>query len=75
MSKLSIVVERFRPMRSNSLPQVGRDGVLRRDEKGKAAYTPVIEFTDKATRDAFAARVIAVLLEICPDAFADGDAA
>ena len=47
---------------------------MRRDELGKTAYSPVLEFTDKATRDAFSARVIAALLEFALAAF-DGEAA
>jgi hypothetical protein len=50
-------------------PQVDRNGNVRKDDRGKTAYTPVIEFTDKATRDAFSARVIASLLEFAPAAF------
>jgi hypothetical protein len=30
--------------------------------RGKTAYVPVLEFTDKPTRDAFSARVIAALI-------------
>jgi hypothetical protein len=50
-------------------PQIGRDGVVRKGEDGKTAYSPILEFTDKATRDAFSARVIAALLEFAPAAF------
>jgi hypothetical protein len=49
--------------------QITRDGTLRRDDRGKILYTPTIEFTDKTTRDAFAARVVASLLEFAPGAF------
>jgi hypothetical protein len=55
--------------------QIDRDGNVRRDDRGKIAYTPVIEFTDKQTRDAFSARVIASLLEFAPAAFDDGETA
>jgi hypothetical protein len=55
--------------------QIDRDGNVRRNERGKVAYTPVIEFTDKQTRDAFSARVIASLLEFAPAAFDDEEAA
>jgi hypothetical protein len=51
--------------------QITRTGELRRDERGKVLYTPTIEFTDRATRDAFSARVIASLLEFAPAAFDD----
>jgi hypothetical protein len=56
-------------------PQIGRDGVARRDARGKIAYTPVLQFTDRETSNAFSARVIDVLLERFPDAFTDGGAA
>jgi hypothetical protein len=49
--------------------QIGRDGSVRRDERGKTAYSPMMEFTDKKVRDAFSARVIAALLEFAPAAF------
>jgi hypothetical protein len=49
--------------------QITRDGTVRKDERGKVMYTPTLEFTDKATRDAFSARVIASLLEFAPAAF------
>jgi hypothetical protein len=44
-------------------PQITRAGSVRRDERGKPAYSPVMEFVDRATRDAFSHRVIAALLE------------
>ena len=53
-------------------PQVTREGTVRRDERGKTAYSPVIEFTDRATRDAFSERAIAALLEKFPRALDDG---
>jgi hypothetical protein len=101
--KLTVLIEAFRPMRSNTLhgfctvnipemrlrifdlsvhqknesrwvglpakPQITREGAVRRDERGKTAYSPILEFTDKATRDAFSARAIAALLEFAPAAF------
>jgi hypothetical protein len=57
-----------------SLPakaQIDRSGNVRRDDRGKVAYTPVLEFTDKATRSAFSEGVIASLLEFAPAAFDD----
>jgi hypothetical protein len=50
-------------------PQIQRDGTVRKGENGKTLYTPVLEFTDKETRDAFSHRVIAALLEFAPSAF------
>jgi hypothetical protein len=50
-------------------PQVTREGAVRKDERGKIAYSPVMEFVDRATRDAFSHRVIAALLEYEPHAF------
>jgi hypothetical protein len=52
-------------------PQVGRDGAARRDDRGKVAYTAVLQFTDRETSDAFSARAIEALLERFPDAFAE----
>jgi hypothetical protein len=103
MSKLTVQVDAFRPLRANTLygfcnatiaemhlrildltvhqkdgkrwiglpakPQITRDGQVRKDEHGKALYMPGIEFTDRQTRDAFSARVIASLLEFAPAAF------
>ena len=105
--KLSVVVDSFKPMHSNTLfgfltitipelhlsicdltahqqgasrwialpakPQVNRDGTVRRDDRGKIAYTPVLTFTDRKTREAFSARVITALLEFAPAAFAPSD--
>ena len=102
-SKLSIEVEAFKPMRSNTLvgfctvlipemhlkivdctvhekndsrwcglpakPIVGRDGQVKRDERGKIAYVPILEFPDRETRDAFSTRVIEALLTHSPAAF------
>jgi hypothetical protein len=50
-------------------PQVDRDGSVRRDERGKVAYAPTMQFTDAATRARFSERVIAALLEFAPTAF------
>jgi hypothetical protein len=58
-----------------SKPQVDRDGVARRDDRGKIAYSPILQFTDRAVGDAFSARAIEALLESFPDAFTDGPAA
>jgi hypothetical protein len=103
MSKLTVQVESFKPLRSNTLfgfvtllvpevhlrihdatvheshgrrwiglpgkAQIGRDGNTRRDDRGKLLYTPVVQFTDRATSDAFSARAIAALLADYPDAF------
>jgi hypothetical protein len=51
--------------------QINREGQLRKDDRGKTLYSPTIEFTDRDTRDAFAAKVIAALLEHSPNAFDD----
>ena len=56
-------------------PQITREGTVRRDERGKIAYSSVLEFTDKATRDAFSARVIAALLAFAPATFDSEEAA
>jgi hypothetical protein len=50
-------------------PQV-KDGALVKDAStGKIAYTPVMEFTNKAVRDAFSAAVITAVLDYAPAAF------
>jgi hypothetical protein len=43
-----------------------RDGGVRLDERGKTAYAPVLQFTDRATSDAFSQRVIAACSKIFP---------
>jgi hypothetical protein len=50
-------------------PQVGRDGTVRKDNRGKPLYSPVLEFTDRETRDAFSHRVIEALEKFAPQAF------
>jgi hypothetical protein len=50
-------------------PQVSKDGSMRRDERGKIMYATVLDFTDRATRDAFSTRVIAALLARFPRVF------
>jgi hypothetical protein len=103
MSKLSVHIETFKPLRANTLygfititipelhlricdltaheshgkrwaglpgkPQIDRGGCVRKGDNGKPLYTPVLEFTDRETRDAFSARVVAALLEFAPSAF------
>ncbi len=50
-------------------PQV-KDGVLVKDAiTGKVAYATVMEFTNRAVRDAFSAAVIAAVLERMPHVF------
>src|SRR5262245_38438105 len=50
-------------------PQIDKGGNTKRDDRGKIIYLPVLQFTDKAAREAFSARVIAALLEFAPSAF------
>lgn len=103
MSKFTVTVENWKPMRSNTLfgfvdivvpelhlrvkectaheshgkrwvglpakPQITRDGVVRRNENSKVVYTAILQFTDRATSDAFSERVIAALLATYPHAF------
>ena len=102
-NKLSVQVEAFKPLKSNTLhgfcdvrivemrllvrdisvhqkngkrwaslpakPQINREGTVRRDDRGKVACTPILEFSDRETREAFSARVISALLEFAPAAF------
>ncbi|MEE3502640.1 hypothetical protein [Acidiphilium acidophilum] len=51
-----------------SKPMVGRDGVAMKDAAGKARYSPIISFTDKATREKWSSAMIAALLAAHPDA-------
>src|SRR6516165_4607974 len=48
-------------------PQIDRDGAARRDDRGKIAYSPVLQFTDREVGDAFSAGAIAAVLERFPD--------
>jgi hypothetical protein len=56
-------------------PQINREGSVRLDERGKVAYSPVLQFTDRRTGDVFSARVITALLETISHAFDDEVAA
>jgi hypothetical protein len=50
-------------------PQV-KDGALIKDAAtGKIAYTPMMEFTNKAVRDAFSQAVITAVLDYSPGVF------
>jgi len=51
-------------------PMIDRNGAVIRDSTtGKIQYAPILEFTDRATRDAFSHAVVSALLELVPDAF------
>jgi hypothetical protein len=50
-------------------PQIDRSGAVRKDARGKTLYVPILEFSDKVTRDAFSTRVVAAVLESFPNAF------
>ena len=41
--------------------QLDKDGIAKRDEKGKVAYVPVIEWTDRDASDRFSEAVIAAV--------------
>jgi hypothetical protein len=109
MPILSVRVEAFKPLRSNTLfgfadlvipemrlcirdtsvheshgkrwvglpakPQIDRDGVVRRDERGKILYAAVLQFTDRVAGDAFSARSIEALLADYPHVFTDRETA
>jgi hypothetical protein len=51
--------------------QLDKDGQARRDDRGKIQYTPVLQFLDRDTADAFSDRVIEALLADYPRAFDD----
>lgn len=42
-----------------SKPQIGRDGVVVKDQNGKTRYVPVVEFADGEARARFSAGVVA----------------
>jgi hypothetical protein len=52
--------------------QVGRDGQVKRDDRSKIAYSPVLQSLDRDVSDAFSQRGIAAPIEAFPHAF-DGD--
>jgi hypothetical protein len=58
-----------------SKPMIDRDRNLKRDENGKIAYAIILQFTDRATADAFSAKLIEALLEHTPSAFDEEAAA
>lgn len=51
-------------------PQINRDGVVLRDDKGKIKYSPVVEWLDKASADSFSEGVIAAVEAAHPGATA-----
>jgi hypothetical protein len=46
-----------------------KDGVLAKDDSGKAQYVNILEFNSREARDAFSRAVVAAVLEHIPDAF------
>ena len=52
-----------------SKPMVGRDGTVMKDDNGKVRYVPIIEFTDKATRNRWSDSVIEAMRAAHPEAF------
>lgn len=50
-------------------PQIDKDGRPIRDERGKLAYSAVLEWRDKRLRDAFSERVVEIVRAAHPDAF------
>jgi hypothetical protein len=53
--------------------QITREGTVRRDERGKTAYSAVLQFTDRGTSNAFSQRVIDALIAAYPNAFDAAD--
>ena len=66
-----VSVAREAMVRAAGPPKIDKDGQARRDDRGKVAYSPVIQFTDRDVGDAFSDRVIEALLEAYPRAFDD----
>jgi hypothetical protein len=50
-------------------PQIDREGRILRDDRGKTAYTAVLEWESRKLRDAFSDRVIELVRERDPTAF------
>ena len=48
-----------------------KDGQPIRDERGKLAYSPILEWRDKRLHDAFSERVVAAVRAEYPDVFTD----
>jgi hypothetical protein len=50
-------------------PIIGNNGFVRRDARGRVAYTPALQFTDAKTRRRFSEVVIDQLIKFAPHAF------
>jgi hypothetical protein len=50
-------------------PQITAGGVVRKDERGKPLYSPVLQFVGRDVADAFSDRVVEALLVEYPRAF------
>jgi hypothetical protein len=53
-------------------PQLKDDRVIR-DERGKLVYSTILDWRERGLRDAFSERVVALVREHDPQAFAGGD--
>ena len=56
-----------------SVKQLDRDGNPRLDANGKALWSPIIEFADRATQDRFRDTVLDLLRASHPELFEDGE--
>jgi hypothetical protein len=56
-----------------SVKQLDRDGNPRLDANGKALWSPIIEFADRATQDRFRDMVLDLLRASHPELFEDGE--
>jgi DNA-binding cell septation regulator SpoVG len=54
-----------------SVKMTGRDGNPLTDPNGKVRWSPIVEFTDRTTRDRFGEMVIGLVREKHPDALDD----
>lgn len=52
-------------------PQMSADGTVRRDEKGKIKYVPIVEWATKEAADAFSESVIEAIEREHPNATSD----
>lgn len=57
-----------------SKPQIDREGLPKRDERGKILYVPILEWTDRLASDRFSQAVIAAIERENPGA-TEADAA
>jgi hypothetical protein len=53
-------------------PQLGADGTVQKDDKGKIKYAPILEWADRAAGERFNVAVLDALRITYPDCLAEG---